>query len=185
MSSRVIHYRDRKHVHDLAYVGRAVPRLGLPESPFANRYRIGQDGSRFDVIQKYRSWILGQPELLQRLYELRGRPLACWCAPEPCHADVLVELVDADAVLDELHAASVNVEVREGRLHLRPASSVDQSLLARVKATKPAILDLLATRSPLPDAEELWRQAVERIADSCRVPDDVLADLRRARVKWR
>jgi hypothetical protein len=26
--------------------------------------------------------------------ELRGRTLACWCAPELCHGDVLAELAD-------------------------------------------------------------------------------------------
>jgi hypothetical protein len=30
--------------------------------------------------------------------ELRGKSLACWCKPnEPCHADVLLELANADA----------------------------------------------------------------------------------------
>jgi len=29
--------------------------------------------------------------------ELRGRDLACWCKPgEPCHADVLLEIANAD-----------------------------------------------------------------------------------------
>jgi len=27
--------------------------------------------------------------------ELRGKDLACWCAPEPCHGDVLFELANA------------------------------------------------------------------------------------------
>jgi Domain of unknown function (DUF4326) len=29
--------------------------------------------------------------LIERIAELRGRPLACWCEPgQPCHADVLL-----------------------------------------------------------------------------------------------
>jgi hypothetical protein len=29
--------------------------------------------------------------------ELRGKNLACWCKPgEPCHADVLLELANAE-----------------------------------------------------------------------------------------
>jgi hypothetical protein len=28
------------------------------------------------------------------LHELRGKDLICWCAPERCHADVLIELVN-------------------------------------------------------------------------------------------
>jgi Domain of unknown function (DUF4326) len=28
------------------------------------------------------------------LPELRGKTLVCWCAPLPCHGDVLVELAN-------------------------------------------------------------------------------------------
>lgn len=38
---------------------------------------------------------MADPELLALVPELRGRALACWCAPEPCHGDVLAELADA------------------------------------------------------------------------------------------
>jgi hypothetical protein len=29
------------------------------------------------------------------LPELRGKDLICWCAPKPCHADVLLDLANA------------------------------------------------------------------------------------------
>ncbi len=32
-------------------------------------------------------------DLLEALGEPRGKALGCWCKPEPCHGDVLVELV--------------------------------------------------------------------------------------------
>jgi hypothetical protein len=39
----------------------------------------------------------GRAKLLQRLPELRGKNLACWCKPgEPCHGHVLLELANAD-----------------------------------------------------------------------------------------
>ncbi len=76
------------------YIGRAVPRLGLPASPWANPYRIGRDGDRAEVIAKYRAWILTQPELMARLPELRGKRLGCWCSPLPCHGDVLAALAE-------------------------------------------------------------------------------------------
>jgi hypothetical protein len=35
--------------------------------------------------------------LRTRLHELRGKNLACWCAPDaPCHADVLLMLANKD-----------------------------------------------------------------------------------------
>ena len=181
MSNRVVNLRHEE-LGDAVYVGRASPRRGLAGSPFANPYKIGQDGTRAEVIQKYLSWLLGRQELLLRLPDLRGRRLACWCSPEPCHADVLVELVDADEVLDALAAAGVAVEVVDGRLRLSPPSAVDAALKARVAACKPAILLLVASR---PDAATLWRQAVELVAESLKLPPDVLAAARQARVKWR
>lgn len=178
---RVIHWRDREKAPGVIYVGRAAPRLGLPASPFANPFRIGPDGGRTDVIQRYRSWILGRPDLLLRLHELRGRPLACWCAPEPCHADVLAPLVDADEILGELKASGVSLEVVEDRLRLRPAEKAGAALVDRLRPLKAEILDLLATNDP----SELWRQAVALVAESCRIPPDILEDVRQAKVEWR
>jgi Domain of unknown function (DUF4326) len=35
-----------------------------------------------------------QPSLIAALHELRGKHLVCWCAPERCHAEVLIELAN-------------------------------------------------------------------------------------------
>jgi hypothetical protein len=143
---RVVNLR-RDPLGDAVYVGRASPRRGLAGSAFANPYRVDVDGTRADVIQEYRCWLLGQPALLGRLHELRDRRLACWCSPAACHADVLTELVDADAVLAELKAAGVRVEARGDRLRLLPASAVDEALVARVRPCKAGLLALLEARS--------------------------------------
>jgi hypothetical protein len=143
---RVVNLR-RDPLGDTVYVGRANPRRGLAGSAFANPYRVDVDGTRADVIEKYRRWLLDQPALLDRLHELRGRRLACWCSPAACHADVLAELVDADAVLDDLKAAGVRVEARGDRLALLPASAVDDALVARVRPHKAGLLALLEARS--------------------------------------
>ena len=63
-------------------------------SKWGNPFRIGPDGTRAEVIAKYRAWIQTQPHLLASLGELNGRRLGCWCAPRPCHGDVLVELAE-------------------------------------------------------------------------------------------
>ena len=60
---------------------------------WGNPYVVGIDGTRSEVIESYRRWIKGRPELLERLGELKGKRLACWCAPRACHGDVLAELV--------------------------------------------------------------------------------------------
>jgi len=64
-------------------------------SIWGNPFRIGPDGTRYQVIEKYRAWIQTQPYLLARLSELRGKTLGCWCAPKECHGHVLAELADA------------------------------------------------------------------------------------------
>jgi hypothetical protein len=50
--------------------------------------------SRERVIAAYRQWLLGMlvkdPTFLE---PLRGKRLACWCAPLPCHGDVIAEMV--------------------------------------------------------------------------------------------
>ncbi|WP_054313315.1 DUF4326 domain-containing protein [Mesorhizobium sp. 1M-11] len=67
--------------------------IGRP-SKWGNPFVIGRDGSREEVIAKYRAWLTSQPELLDALDELRGRDLVCWCAPLACHGDVLIELAN-------------------------------------------------------------------------------------------
>jgi hypothetical protein len=44
----------------------------------------------------YERYILEErPDLVERLPELKGKILACWCTPEPCHGDVLLSLAEA------------------------------------------------------------------------------------------
>ena len=67
--------------------------IGRP-SKWGNPFVIGRDGSRAEVVAKYRAWIVTQPALMNALEELRGRDLVCWCAPLACHGDVLRELAN-------------------------------------------------------------------------------------------
>lgn len=56
---------------------------------WGNPFIIGRDGTRAEVIAKYEEWLLTRLDLLASLHELRGNRLGCWCAPQPCHGDVL------------------------------------------------------------------------------------------------
>ena len=88
-TTRVVHCKREKHD---VYIGRPVQ--GLKGSIWANPFHIGKDGTREEVIKKYREYILGKPELLAQLESLKGKVLGCWCKPEKdCHGDVLVELL--------------------------------------------------------------------------------------------
>lgn len=75
------------------YIGRNMNMGGwrLPKSKWANPYPVKQYG-RDKVLEMYRQHILQSPDLLNFLPELEGKVLACWCAPEPCHGDILKEM---------------------------------------------------------------------------------------------
>lgn len=79
------------------YIGRG--------SPLGNPFKIGPDGTRKEVIQKYTQWL--REQLKKREFRYRtpaskeiyrllkiGRDnkelrLICFCAPLPCHGDVI------------------------------------------------------------------------------------------------
>lgn len=66
---------------------------------FGNPFKIGEHGNREDVIEKYEFWIFqpGQLALRERMIrELKGKDLLCWCAPEACHADIILLIANAD-----------------------------------------------------------------------------------------
>ena len=67
--------------------------IGRP-SKWGNPFSIGKDGTRSEVIQKYSVWLSKQPNLLNAIGELRGKVLGCWCHPQPCHGDVLLEYLE-------------------------------------------------------------------------------------------
>lgn len=69
--------------------------IGRP-SIWGNPFEIGPDGTRAEVIEKYRQWIQTQPELLSQISQLRGKVLGCWCSPQPCHGDILAELAQKE-----------------------------------------------------------------------------------------
>lgn len=69
--------------------------IGRP-SKWGNPFEIGKDGTRAEVIAKYREWLLSQPELVaEAKRELRGKVLGCWCVPNDCHGDVLAEVANS------------------------------------------------------------------------------------------
>ena len=88
---RVVHCK--KEPYDV-YIGRP--------SKWGNPFRIGQDGTREQVIEMYREWLLGhiatpkgftRPSLEEAKRELTGKRLGCFCSPLPCHGDILKRFI--------------------------------------------------------------------------------------------
>ncbi len=68
--------------------------IGRP-SDWGNPFEIGRDGSRYEVISKYRKWLLKQPDLVERVkQELKGKDLVCFCYPQHCHGSVLLKIAN-------------------------------------------------------------------------------------------
>lgn len=67
--------------------------IGRP-GKWGNPFTIGKDGTRKEVIDKYAEWLITQPKLINSLFELKDKKIACWCSPKECHGDVLAEIVN-------------------------------------------------------------------------------------------
>lgn len=65
--------------------------IGRP-SKWGNKFVIGKDGTRAEVVKKYEDWLFTQPDLLKQLPELEGKTLGCWCYPQLCHGMVLITI---------------------------------------------------------------------------------------------
>lgn len=66
--------------------------IGRP-SKWGNKFIIGKDGTRSEVIRKYREYVQSDEQLMADLEELRGKVLGCYCKPQSCHGDELVKLL--------------------------------------------------------------------------------------------
>ena len=68
--------------------------IGRP-TPWGNPFREGEDGTRAEVIAKFEEHVRANPTLVAAIKrELRGKNLVCWCAPLPCHGDVLLKIAN-------------------------------------------------------------------------------------------
>lgn len=66
--------------------------IGRP-SPWGNPFVIGLNCTREQALVRYETHLRRRPDLLARLPELVGKRLGCFCAPLPCHGDILIKLI--------------------------------------------------------------------------------------------
>lgn len=92
---RTFSMKDRQG--EFCYVGRRM--AGRPGSPLGNPYKLSE-GERDEVLARYKTWLWEQMKTetgarreLYRLAEINRQQvnlyLACWCAPESCHGDII------------------------------------------------------------------------------------------------
>lgn len=69
--------------------------IGRP-SKWGNPFKIGEGKyTREQALEKFDEWIVGQADLLDDIEELRGKILGCYCKPERCHGDTLLQIANS------------------------------------------------------------------------------------------
>ena len=81
MAPKVYNWKDPQRPANGVYIGRG--------SPWGNPFRIGIDGSRNRVCDRFKKEIL--PHL--DLRALIGKDLICYCKPLRCHGDDILEAI--------------------------------------------------------------------------------------------
>lgn len=82
------------------YIGRRIGVGNYEASALANPFKLAAECDRAKVISQYQSWLgdhlrEGSFEwqellaVLEKALSPRGVVLTCWCAPKPCHGDVI------------------------------------------------------------------------------------------------
>jgi paraquat-inducible protein B len=79
-----------KTLVDISDTPNKEQKTSLPRTSFSKitTYTLAES------LAKYRQHIESQPDMIQRLNELKGKTLGCWCKPSQCHGDILIELIE-------------------------------------------------------------------------------------------
>ena len=86
---KVLNKKTDRVSADAVYIGRP--------SKWGNPFIIGRDGDRKTVVRKHQIWLQQSGDVSRdALEQLRGKDLVCFCAPEPCHGDALLQLANCD-----------------------------------------------------------------------------------------
>lgn len=81
--------------HYDVYIGRAGKGQ---DGYFGNPIRLQKGQSRGETIAAYKQYfyarLASDTEFKQRIHELKGKRLGCFCKPNACHGDVIVEYLN-------------------------------------------------------------------------------------------
>ncbi|BAQ67083.1 DUF4326 domain-containing protein [Geminocystis sp. NIES-3709] len=63
-------------------------------SDWGNPFKIGVDGDRDTVCDKFDLYLDKNLILKKRLKKLQGKALQCWCYPKRCHGEKLIKSLE-------------------------------------------------------------------------------------------
>lgn len=89
--TRIVNLKDEPYD---VYIGRGS-KWGCPYTVIKDRPTLAKEivDSKEEALAKYKEYVLASPELMNSLDELEGKTLGCFCKPDLCHGDVLLELL--------------------------------------------------------------------------------------------
>jgi hypothetical protein len=78
--------------------------IGRP-SLLGNPFKMSSEADRETVVAQYRKWLLPEIQrdgkvqravlkILEDVQQDKEVNLVCWCAPQPCHGDVIKEVIE-------------------------------------------------------------------------------------------
>lgn len=83
-------YHINNAPNDALYIGRG--------SLAGNPYKIGRDGTRDEVCDKYKARLEDNPALKAVIISYcKGRNLKCFCKPKRCHGDYLLRISNKES----------------------------------------------------------------------------------------
>jgi NAD-dependent dihydropyrimidine dehydrogenase PreA subunit len=154
---------------DVIYIGRKINRGGwnLKASEFCNPYVENKSEPRNELISKYREYITtkltDEPSLKDKLLTYKGKRLACWCAPETCHGDVLCELITKIENGDfEKKIETVDSEKEEPKSKA-PAKGKGEGRKGRVSQTCRVKPNSSRSRKALPPTKKAGKPVVKKV----------------------
>lgn len=92
MKTKVVNLH--KEPYDV-YIGRAGKGK---DGYFGNPFKLNPGDPKGSTLEKYRDYfvnrLLNDPEFKERVLSLQGKTLGCFCKPNACHGDIIVEYLN-------------------------------------------------------------------------------------------
>ena len=82
-------------IKDIVYCGRSMfmGNWELEKSIWGNPFKVTNEITNEMACKKYEEYLLNNSELMDKLYLLKGKKLACWCSPLPCHTEIIIKIM--------------------------------------------------------------------------------------------
>ena len=102
MVTQAVHIRDKFDVKGCRKSDNTIPEPpeeGCLGNPFFLK-NVNDDVERAKVIEQYREYFyekLKDTKFKEYVLSLKGKRIACFCKPKPCHVDIIVDWIENHA----------------------------------------------------------------------------------------